>query len=154
MKPLNKLINSPLITPLLFAVFPILSLWATNFSRMSAQDVIRPLLEAILAALVMYFIFKLILRNGIQAGLLSTLVLFLYFSYGHIFAMIRGIPELGMMIARHRIMGPSWLLALIFGAFLVLKYGKKLTRPDPVLKLHRSHFAGSGRVTPRLCAIS
>jgi hypothetical protein len=126
MKPLNKLINAPWLTPLLFAVFPILALWATNFSRMAALDAARPLLEAVLAALAMYFIFRLILRDDSKAGLLATLVLFLYFSYGHIFAMIRGIPELGMMIARNRIMGPFWLLALILGAYLIVKYGKKL----------------------------
>jgi hypothetical protein len=126
MKTLNKLINAPFLHPLLFAVFPILSLWATNFSRMAASDTLSPLLEAVLAALVMYFIFRLILRDGSKAGLLSTLILFLYFSYGHIFTMIRGIPEIGLKIARNRIMGPFWLLLLIFGACLILKYGKKI----------------------------
>jgi hypothetical protein len=126
MKSLNKLIKAPFLHPLLFAVFPILSLWVTNFSRMAALDTLRPLLEAVLAALVMYFIFRLILRDGSKAGLLSTLILFLYFSYGHIFTMIRGIPEIGLKIARNRIMGPFWLLTLIFGGYLILKYGKKI----------------------------
>jgi hypothetical protein len=131
MKLLKKLIDSPLITPLLFAIFPILSLWATNFSRIDAQDVLRPLLEAILAALVIYFILKWVLRDGGKAGLLSTLVLFLYFSYGHIFAMIRGIPDLGL--TRNRIMGPLWLLALLAGGFLIVKFGKKISGLIPFL---------------------
>ena len=93
MKLSNKISNSSLLHPLLFAILPIISLWATNFSRMSAQDTLHPLLGAVLAAIIMYFIFKLFLREGGQAGLLSTLILFLYFSYGHIFVMIREITE-------------------------------------------------------------
>ena len=126
MKTLNKLFISPFLHPLLFATFPILSLWVTNFARMKAQDTLRPLLEAVMAAIVMYFIFKFIIKDSSKAGLLSTLILFLYFSYGHIFTLIRWIPVIGLKIARNRIMGPLWLLILVIGGYLILKYGKKI----------------------------
>lgn len=126
MKTLNKLFNSPFLHPLSFAVFPIISLWVTNLARMEAQDTLRPLLETALAAIAMYFTFKLFIKDSSKAGMLSTLILFLYFSYGHIFTLIRWIPVIGLIIARNRIMGSLWLLILVFGGYLILKYGKKI----------------------------
>jgi hypothetical protein len=124
---LGGLFRSSFLYPLLFAIFPILALWETNFSNMGSLDAIHALLVTIIAAIVLYFILKLITRNSIKAGLISTLILLLYFTYGQILLVIKGAPEWGPKIARHRFMLPLWAAILAIGVFLILKYWRKLT---------------------------
>ncbi len=126
-KNLGKLIHASFLYPLLFAIFPILALWETNISNMGSLDAIHALLEAIIAAVVLYFFLKLITKNHIKAGLISTLILLLYFTYGQILLVIKAVPEWGLKIARHRIMLPLWVVILAVGVFLIYKYWKKLT---------------------------
>ncbi len=126
-KILGRLIHASFLYPLLFAIFPILALWETNISNMGSFDAIHALLEAIIAAVVLYFFLKLITKNHIKAGLISTLILLLYFTYGQILLVIKAVPEWGLKIARHRIMLPLWVVILAVGVFLIFKYWKKLT---------------------------
>jgi len=125
-KKLGELIHASFLHPLLFAIFPILALWEINFSNMGSLDAMHALLQAIIAAVVLYFILRLITRNKIIAGLISTLMLLLYFTYGQIFLVIKAVPDWGNKIARHRFMLPLWAAILAVGVFLIYKYWKKL----------------------------
>jgi hypothetical protein len=127
MKFIQKFFNSSLLTPIFFALFPIFSVWAANSTLMGPLDALHALLMAVIAAIALFFILRLILKNPVKAGLISALVMLLYFSYGQIFLLIRGIPAIGIKIARQRIMLPLWGLILAAGVFLIIKYWKKLT---------------------------
>jgi hypothetical protein len=127
MKKPASILNFAWLSPILFAAFPILALWQFNFALMDAIDVLRPLLEALLAAVILYFLFKLIFRDATKAGLLSALILILFFSYGQIYAALRLLPGIGVFVARHRILGPFWAMILVAGGFLILKFGSRLS---------------------------
>jgi hypothetical protein len=127
MKKSFNILNFAWLSPLLFAVFPILTLWQINFTAMDAIDVLSPLLEALIAGVILYFLFKLIFKGATKAGLLTTLILILYFSYGQIFAALRQLPGLGALVAHHRILGSIWVLLFLAGGFLILKFGSRLT---------------------------
>ena len=127
MKKHNNILNFAWLSPLLFAAFPILALWQTNFAVMDAIEVLRPLLEALIAAVILYFLFKLILKDATKAGLLSAFILILFFSYGQIYAALRLLPAIGGLVVRHRILGPIWAMILLAGGFMILKFGSRLS---------------------------
>ncbi len=127
MKKHNNILNLAWLSPLLFAAFPILALWQTNFGLMDPIEVLRPLMEALIAAVILYFLFKLIIRHATQAGLASTLILILFFTYGQVYGLLRQMPTIGVQIAHHRILAALWVLACLGGGFLILKFGSRLS---------------------------
>jgi len=127
MKKSINILNFAWLSPLLFVACPILSLWQINFTAMDAFDVLSPLVEALIAAVILYFLFKLIFRNATKAGLLATLILILYFSYGQIYEVLRQAVGIGGLVSHHRILGSIWILILLGGGFLILKFGSKLS---------------------------
>jgi len=125
MKIFYRILKSAVLAPLLFALYPILALWAYNFEVMQPIEVVLPLFLALIGTLVLLLILRLLSKSWLKAGLLTTLVILLFFTYGHIFNLVSNLPEIGDQLGRHRVLGPLWILLLSVGGFLILKHGKK-----------------------------
>ncbi len=71
------------IHPILFALFPVLFLYAQNATEMRIGEIFLPIfLAAILAALI-YFGLRFVVREPDKRAMLSSLILLSFFSYGH-----------------------------------------------------------------------
>jgi len=70
--------------PLLFAIFPVLTLFNVNIAEVPPGDVVRPLLIMLATTVVLWGLLALVLRNVHKAALFSTLLLLLFFLYGNI----------------------------------------------------------------------
>jgi hypothetical protein len=90
MKFFYRFLKSASLHPLLFATFPTLALWAYNFDRMQPIEVVFPLILSIFSSLFLFLLFRQILRNWLKASLLTSLMVLLFFSYGHVFDLIIG----------------------------------------------------------------
>lgn len=77
------------IHPLLFAIFPILSLFAHNIAVVFFKEIIPPSIAAIIFTLLLFFFLDFILKDKQKAGLIATLFVFLFFSYGHFYGLIK-----------------------------------------------------------------
>lgn len=104
-------INSVPWHPLLFATFPIISLLAHNFAEIQATDVLRSGFVSVLMTALLLIILALIFHDWHKAALIVTLVLILFFSYGHAYNYLKQINLFA--IGRHRLLAPLWLV--IFG---------------------------------------
>ena len=76
--------------PILFTLFPILSLTAYNIREIFIGEIWRPLVFSILLAVIAYGLFYLFVRNTDYAALISSVVLSLFFSYGQIYSSFEG----------------------------------------------------------------
>lgn len=117
--------------PLLFAVFPVLSLLFANLSEVELADGIRPLLLSIAFAALVIGVCSFVLRDPDRAGLLASGTLIAFFSYGHLYTLLDGLSIRGVTLGHHRyalpITGGAWLLwALWTGRWL--KEPKSLAR--------------------------
>ena len=95
--------------PFLFAIYPILALLAINISEVAFSSSIRPLLFSVLLAGLLLVIFYGLFRDWKQAALLTTVLLILFYSYGHIYIALKGIHVNGFYLFRHRTLVPIWL---------------------------------------------
>lgn len=77
------------IHPFLFAVFPILSLFAHNMAVIFFEEILIPSIATIIFTLLLFFFLDFILKDKQKAGLIVTLFLFLFFSYGHFYDLIK-----------------------------------------------------------------
>jgi hypothetical protein len=70
--------------PLVFGAYPVLALLAFNAGQVKVEAGWRPLLACIAFAGILFALLKLLLRDWHRAAFLSTLLMILVFSYGHI----------------------------------------------------------------------
>jgi len=82
-----------IIHPFLFAIFPILSLFANNILSVSFDDIIFPLSIAILITFLIWIALGKVLKNKIKSGFITSLGLIMFFSYGHIYILLDGIQN-------------------------------------------------------------
>jgi hypothetical protein len=97
--------------PFLFALYPILELRNHNITYVAIASLIRPILLSVLLTVVTWVILRLIVGDWQKSGIITTLALILFFSYGHVFIQIES--TFGILI-RHR------HLILIYASILLL----------------------------------
>ena len=77
-----------LLHPLLFAIYPVLFLYAHNSGRYSLPVIFRPLAATLGLALVTWALACLLLRSRSKGALLTTALLIICFSYGHLHPLV------------------------------------------------------------------
>ena len=96
--------------PFLFALYPILELRNFNITYVSLSSITRPVLLSLLVTAILWGILKLAIKDLHKAGIITTLIIISFFSYGHLH--ISSEKVFGTLI-RHR------YLSLLF-VFLIL----------------------------------
>lgn len=76
--------------PFLFAVHPVLFLFAHNADEVRPGEILLPVLLSLLLAGVLFGVFAIVLRDWTRGSLLATAVLLLFFSFGHAARMLAG----------------------------------------------------------------
>ncbi len=84
--------------------------------------VLRPLILALLAAGLLLALLHLWLSDWRQAAVLVSLLLALFFTYGHVYQAL----EQANFLGRHRFLAPAWLALGILGSWLIVRRGKPL----------------------------
>jgi hypothetical protein len=99
---------SSCLHPLLFAAFPLLSLFQQNESELELSVIWWPLAVCLVAAVVLYGVFILIVKRDAKAGALTSLVVVAFFYYGIIAERFGSSPTRGWFIA-------IWLALFVLG---------------------------------------
>lgn len=72
----------------MFSAYPIVALMASNIGQVKLSAGWRSLVISLLMGGLFFLIAQLFLRNVYRAAFLSTLLLFLFFSYGHVYQVL------------------------------------------------------------------
>lgn len=110
--------KSPVIHPFLGAIFPVIFLYSHNIDQVWIGETILPTLFCVSSALILWVLLRLFFSDSMKAGLITTLLIFLNFSYGRFFSMTVGLELWGVEIARHRHLVP--IVAMIFAVVFYL----------------------------------
>src|SRR6185436_13610353 len=112
--------------PLLFALFPVLSLAAHNIQEISVDLVYRPLLISFLVGLVVFILMQVLLRDWPRAGLITLIFLLFFFTYGQVYDKLKSLSPFTLSLFRHRTLLPAYG---ILAAGLMWLVWKKLKQP-------------------------
>ena len=107
--------------PLLFAIFPILSLYAYNQAEVSLTAIWRPLLISLLFCALLWLGSNYFIKNWRISAIITTWVLLWFFSYGKLRDYFSQVSVLSSSLGTHRILAPVCVLALILGIYLFLR---------------------------------
>jgi hypothetical protein len=122
----EKLKNWPLY-PFLFALFPILFLLANNASEVRPIESIRAIVLALLCTLLLLVLFRLIMSGWEAASLITTIVVVMLFSYGHLYHSLRDLILGGSQIIRHRFFLPAIIILIIFALWIIRRNRSNLS---------------------------
>jgi hypothetical protein len=80
----------PVVHPFLFSLFPILALYAYNIKSIPVPlgELVGPLAASLACAVVLFLAFRVALKNPAKAGLLVSLLLLWFLSFGHIAGLV------------------------------------------------------------------
>ncbi len=112
--------------PLLLALYPTAALLAHNVAQVDLRDALRPALVSLGMSAVLVLLFRLPLGSWTRAGILASLCLVLFFSYGHVYDLLRQAGEPLSGLGRHRFLLPAWLVLLGVGAWWITRTRRDL----------------------------
>lgn len=118
---------------LLFAVFPILSLYAYNIEEAPITDLVLPLIGTVLATFILLSVFRLILRSFDKAIIGTYFFLLLFFSFGHVrdIASSLGLKSFiagGLSFGTQFILGPIWAILFVVVFFLLVRTKRNFSK--------------------------
>ena len=105
--------------PFLLAAYSALALLAFNIWEVNVSVVIRPLLFSLVLALALLAILRLVFKSWLRAALAASLILILFFSYGHLYEFLKANPIFGLQLGRYRLLVPVYLVLLTLGLWWV-----------------------------------
>ena len=111
--------------PFLFAIFPIVFTFAFNIHLLPFNDVIFPLVAILIFSFILWIVLRIFL-NGKKAGLIISLSLVLFFTYGHLYIFLNDLSDGISEIGRHRYLLSFYAICFIVGITYFVKTKRKL----------------------------
>lgn len=131
--------NPLIIHPFLFAIFPIVFLVSHNIEQVVLNSSEIYIIAAVLVAFscLMWLLLGLILKDKQKAGLLVSLFLFLFFSYGHFFKLIDNLHlNIGeIVIGENKLLFTTWCIFLLAGSYFTIRTRKNLSNLTKVVNI-------------------
>ena len=109
------------VHPFLVAIYPVLTLAATNISEIGIDDTYRAFGLSLLAALILLLVLTITLHNFRRAAILCSLLLIAGFSYGHIYSILKPVSIGDFLIGRHRYLAPAYLGAVFVATWFIVR---------------------------------
>lgn len=114
--------------PFLFAIYPVLFLFANNIGQVRLTEIIKPLIIVLLITSLLFALFKLLLKDVHKAGFEVALLLLLTFTYGQVNNLL---SDVGLITNDPRPLLALWAVFFILGVWGIwrlLKRGDAITR--------------------------
>lgn len=115
--------------PFLFAVYPILFLFSQNIGEMAYREMQVPLAIILTGAIVLFFLLRLAIKDKLKIGLILSVFLIFFFSYGYFHEVIKNIEPVSFL-ARHRYLVPGWVFSFGLSSYFLTR----LKSPDGVAR--------------------
>lgn len=112
-------VNKIPYSPLLFATYSVLTLFATNIHEVEVTILFRPLLLSLVMGGLVYAGLYLIFRNWNQAALLASFLFVWFYTYGYIYQYFETQPGIGSILGRHRYLVFIYLVLLGIGVWIL-----------------------------------
>jgi hypothetical protein len=111
------------IHPILLAVYPGLALWAYNFVQMKPADAQPVILFSLVFGILVFLCVSLIIKNQEKSSLISSLLIILFFTYGHVYELIFKKELFGFVFGRHKVLLLAWVVIFVIFLWWILKAG-------------------------------
>ena len=113
--------RSIVLHPFFLAAYPVLFLLSYNIDQISFSQVFRPLIIVLVFAAILVLIFGLAAKDWQQGGLSASLILALFFSYGHVYRLLeKSVPS----VANYALLGADMVGYLVIRFVLEMEIAR------------------------------
>ncbi len=102
MKSIKTTVKKFPLHPIIFALYPVLFLWVDNIDQIPLYAILRSLALSLGLAISVYALATLAYRNLKSAAFISSIIIILTLSYGHIYNFIENYAVLNNIIGYWR----------------------------------------------------
>ena len=113
--------------PFIFGLWPVLSLIANNIYEISPGDGFRAIFFSLCFTLVLIVCLTLLTRDPLKSSLITSLLIVLFFSYGHLYKLLVEFTFFGQSLARHRYLVLIYLVLLVILAWIIIRTKRDLS---------------------------
>jgi hypothetical protein len=114
--------------PFLFAVYPVIYLYARNLDEVTVSDLVKPVIVALVAAVILVALARVVVRDRAKAALIAAIALLMTCMYGHVTEGIRGMVVAGYVVGRGSVILPLWSLVTLALVVMIWRTGIELRR--------------------------
>ena len=107
--------------PFLIGIFFVISLFYNNIRVITFDEVMLPLAIVILLISGVWFLLKILTKNSLKSSLGLSLLLILFFSYGHVYLEIDHLIISGFDVGQHSFLLIPFLSVLILGIIFLVR---------------------------------
>jgi len=118
-------LKESVIHPFLLSSFFVVFFFSFNIHELTPNVLIFPLVISSIGVFLVWIPLKFFLKSSKKSGLLTSLYVFLFFSFGHIFNQLTNKPELSFELTRTHIL-IVFLIIFVIGTYFILKTNRKL----------------------------
>ena len=115
-----------LIHPILFALFPVFLVYSQNIHLILIQGIVFPTLIILGITIALWAGIKFILKNTRKSALLTSLYVFLFFSYGIVFKILESNVTEEYFVLIHVFLLISYASFVVFTTYYIVKTHRKL----------------------------
>ena len=94
---------------------------------MDLGEGLRALLVSLILTLLLYAVLLALTRSPVKTALITSLILLLFYSYGHVNILSRNWIIFGLSIGRHRTLIPLYILSFVLVVWLILRSKRDLS---------------------------
>lgn len=113
--------NLTLLHPLLISLYSVMGLIAVNISQVDPTSTLRSLILVVLASSLFYLIISRIIHDKYKAALVTSWLLVMIFSYGHVYEALESSSGWINQFGRHRVLALIWIGISVLGTRIILK---------------------------------
>ena len=113
------------IHPLIFAIFPVVFLFSLNINSLNHEEVIIPIIVVPLVSLGLWGVLSFVLKNKLKAGLIISIGIILFFSYGHVHNILTDSDAVGDF-SRHRYLLIPFFITFVISTIYFVKTNRLL----------------------------
>jgi len=113
----------------------VLALVGINVNEVEPNVLWRPLILLLLGAWVLLVILWFMSKDWHRAAVALTILIFLFFTYGHVYFYLKKIEFAGFIVGRHRQMVPLWVGMGIVGIWWAMRKVRNPQSFTPILNL-------------------
>ena len=110
-------------------------LYSQNIHLLPIEEIIIPTLLVVGLGTISWIILNYFLRNVLKAGLIISLFLVTFFSYGHVYNILDDVSFIGFDIGRHIFLLIPFFIVLVLGIIYLLKTKRKLNNLSSVVNV-------------------
>lgn len=113
--------------PLFLSVYPVLFLYAHNIDITPVDDVFTSIIFITGFTVLSFLGMRLVLKSKEKAGLIVSLFLLLFFTYGHFYDVLQGFSIGGFEMGRHRYLLLAYGIIFISGVYFTITTRRDLS---------------------------